>query len=240
MEYPLMIRTPIRCTLKSQNDAFDFVSEANHRLANNLTAIAAAVRLQSRSEARVLRLRSPKEVSQLLEEVAVRIEATARLHRLLTEVSEDGQLDLRGYFLTIVNVVLKSHWMDRVSLNHDIDPSCHLPRDAALPVAMIITELMTNSLKYAHPTGVEGQIDLQCHPVDGGVLIEVNDDGVGFPEGFDPQAASSVGFRLIHGLCGQIGARLSFTQLGIGLHAELFVPIQGRDAGGPLAGNNSG
>ncbi len=198
-------------------------AEANHRVANSFAAVAAAVRLQAHDDARVRRLRSPREVRDLLEEVAHRIETAATLHRILAHAEPCSNVELSTYLLTVARGVVEASWTDRATLESELRPGCVLAPGDALAVAMVVSEMVTNALKYAHPTGVSGRIVVGCRPVQAGVLIYVADDGVGLPEGLSPATASSMGFRLIHALARQIGAQVRIVEPGIGVRIELIL-----------------
>lgn len=199
------------------------VVEAHHRVANSFAAVAAAIRLQAHDDARVKRLRGPAQVRELLEEVACRIESAAHLHRLLAHAEPGSDLDLSSYLLTVATGVVDSNWTERVALESKLEAGCVLPPDAALALAMVVSELVTNALKYAHPAGVPGKITVGCKRVEAGVLVYVADDGVGLPEGMVAEAATSMGFRLIHALARQIRAQVRVVEPGIGLRVELIL-----------------
>jgi len=161
-------------------------------------------------------------MGRLLEEVAARIEIVGDVHRIFAQPST-GSLGIGTHLLTVANKILAAHWADSTLFEHDLDPACSLRSELAVPVSMIVGELITNALKYAHPSGVDGWIRLECHAIHDGVQIRVSDDGVGLPVGFDPASAASLGFRLIQVLASQIGAQVRFEQPGIGLHVTLTV-----------------
>jgi len=207
------------------NHPITLLHEAHHRIANNLAAIAAVVRLQADDDATVQRLRTPAEIRHLLAEVSGRIETAAELHRLLAQAEHAADLRLSEYLLLVASSILVSNATPQSAvLETDLDPYCLLPPDQGLAVALIVAELVTNAVKYAHPAGVRGKILLMCRQRDGGVVIEVADDGVGLPEGFNPEAATSLGFRLMHSLARQLGASLTFDEQGLGLRARLTIP----------------
>lgn len=75
------------------------------------------------------------------------------------------------------------------------------------------------------PTGVAGKIGIASrNRPEGGLVIEIADDGVGLPEGFDPTMGSRTGLRLMRALAEQLGGRLDFEQGLIGLAVRLELP----------------
>jgi len=99
-----------------------------------------------------------------------------------------------------------------------------LPLNRAIPMGLIVGELVTNSIKYAHPTGVAGVIKIETSRHNGAIVIEVSDDGVGLPEGLDPLATGEAGLAMIRALAAQLGASISFDNNGLGLSCTLRMP----------------
>jgi two-component sensor histidine kinase len=94
-----------------------------------------------------------------------------------------------------------------------------------LSIGFIVVELVTNAVKYAHPTGVAGEIKVACaQDPDGTITVAVSDDGVGLPEGMDPMKADSLGLRIVRSLAAQLGARVSFAHDALGLSCVLQIP----------------
>ena len=82
-----------------------------------------------------------------------------------------------------------------------------------------------NAVKYAHPSGVPVQMSIDCsRGADGNVVLEIADDGVGLPEGFDAERDGGVGFRLIRSLASQLGAKLEIESDSMGLAFRLRLP----------------
>jgi len=203
----------------------DRLSEAQHRIANNLALIAGYTRLQATRLSKANRPLSAREACIALEEVAARIETVGELHRLLSDApgrGEGGGVDL-GSFLAKLCASL----MDTVSfagdttITHKDAGGCMVRPDQATPVALIVSELVTNALKYAHPSGVAGRIRVSCRSIVGGLVVEVTDDGVGLSEDFDPLTDGGLGFRVVRGLARQLGADLAYESTDIGLTVRL-------------------
>jgi two-component sensor histidine kinase len=84
--------------------------------------------------------------------------------------------------------------------------------DTALPCGLMVTELVSNSLKYAFPTQTEGVIYVSINLAGTGEYsLVVWDNGVGVPEGFDPSKAESLGMRLVSMLTDQLNGKCAFT-----------------------------
>jgi two-component sensor histidine kinase len=207
----------------------DRLSEAQHRIANNLALIAGYTRLQASRLNKAGRPLSAREACIALEEVAARIETVGELHRLLSGAPGHGPLDGGeagvdlGRFLDKLcgSLMQTVSFAGDTTISHRDGGGCLVRPDQATPVALIVSELVTNALKYAHPTGVAGRILVSCRQTAHGLVVEVADDGVGLGEDFDPHTDGGLGFRVVRGLARQLGASLVYEATGVGLTVRL-------------------
>lgn len=196
------------------------ISEVDHRIANNLAMLSGLVRMRANGAGKA----SPEEVATLLRETAVQIEAVAHLHRLLSHRPSDTALGICDY-LREVCASLAGAFTSCTLLEQHYACEIILPRERALPIALIVAEAVTNAAKYAHPAKAPGRIVLSCTPTGAGALaITVADDGVGLPVDFDPQTDGGLGLRVIRALATQIGAAWRFESGPLGLTFHLEVP----------------
>jgi two-component sensor histidine kinase len=167
-----------------------------------------------------------EEVRNLLADRGGRIDAVARLHRRLAENPAEETIELGDHLRDIsAAVVAALAGNDDVRLHCACDGPCAVPPERALSVGFIVVELVTNAVKYAHPTGVAGEIKVACtQAADGTVTVEVSDDGVGLPEGMDPMKSDSPGLRIVRSLAAQLGARVGFVHDALGLSCVLQMP----------------
>lgn len=202
------------------------VAEFNDRIANNLTLIAGLLRLQAAGIARGGEPLSAADACAALEEAGSRIETVGRLHRLLAATAGTPNLDLGGYLRDIAEAAVASMTSPSdTSLRLVSTAACQINTRQALPVGFIVGELVTNAVKYAHPTGVSGMIELGCHRAGGGAtMIKVADDGIGLPDGFDTTRGGGLGMRMVRSLAGQLGATLDFVPEEIGVTVKLTLP----------------
>jgi two-component sensor histidine kinase len=92
-------------------------------------------------------------------------------------------------------------------------------------LALITAELISNSLKYAHPTGLPTQFTLSCHRWGrDGLKVIYEDDGVGFPEDFDLSAPGHMGMRLIELLSNSVAGVHSWHSDPLGVRFEIAIP----------------
>jgi two-component sensor histidine kinase len=193
--------------------------EAEHRIANSLQMISALVR----QRARIGHVPNPQT---FLLEIADRIDTVGKLHRLLGESTAEGTIQIRAYLKEICDRLRGALAPDATSFSFDCPRDFSLPAKTALPLALITAELISNSLKYAHPTGLPIRITLSCRTDEKGDLtIVYEDDGVGFPEGFDVNEAGHVGMRLIQLLSKGVGGHHEWLSDPLGIRFEIVLPI---------------
>jgi two-component sensor histidine kinase len=202
----------------------DAIAESNHRIASNLTLVSSMVRMHARSIAASAEPMTNDKVRAVLEEIGARIEAIANLHGLLARHDHGRPIDLSDYLREICEVVVSSLiFVGTAQLNYESNSECLIAPERALPAGLIIGELVTNAVKYAHPAGVIGEITVSCNSEPGATVITVADDGVGLPEGFDPKQEGGLGLRLVRSLADQLGAKLTYDSTGIGLSVSLRI-----------------
>ena len=203
----------------------DLVAEANHRIANSLSIISALVRQRATEVRRADTDLTPKEVAGLLGEIQARLDATGRLHRMLSSATAGDPVDVGIYLQQLVSELVPSLTRkDAVILHSGCELGCRLPADATLHLGLIAVEFVVNSVKHAHPAGVQGHIALKCHYNDNCVVVDLADDGVGLPEGLDPAMDSNSGLKLMRSLARQIGAGLEFRNSGLGFQCIVTLP----------------
>jgi two-component sensor histidine kinase len=89
----------------------------------------------------------------------------------------------------------------------------------AVPLGLIINEVITNAFKYAFPDGRPGTVCLSLHRLaEVTYELTIADDGVGLPDNYDPSRSRSLGMTLLHGFSGQLGGELTITsQAGLAI-----------------------
>lgn len=204
---------------------FDAAREANHRIANNLSLVVASLHIQ----ARAIREDGPAipaaDVRAMLDEAAARIDAVSLLHRVLSQQSGSDQIDL-GAQLRMVCDSLVAAFAQRgeVTIEYNL-ASCKASPNRATAISLLVTELVTNAIKYAHPIGIPTAIRVTCRGDAKGALdVAVEDDGVGLPVDLDPEKAASVGLDVIRALSRSLSAKVAFEDHGLGLTVRLHIP----------------
>ena len=201
------------------------LAEADHRIANNLASLSGVIRLQRNAISKSRRTFTTDQVCMLLDDIVARIEVTAKLHRSLARAVNGKGVNL-GEFMKEVSEMIGSLG-PRGNMQVTVDRVCdaHIDARHALHAGLIIAELLTNASKYAHPTGLPVKVHIHCETKDdGSFMVEVTDDGVGFPENFDPSIDGGLGFQLMRALANGLHAELHFEHDSLGVCARLVKP----------------
>lgn len=183
------IRSRIEASL---NEKEALLREIHHRVKNNLAVVHALLGLQAD---RV----SDAEHAEMFEESRRRIRSMALAHELLYQ--SDNLLEIRApeYLGQLVDHLTGpiAGIGGRVSLVKEIE-DVGLPLDTAIPLGLIVTELVSNAVKHAFPNGREGEIRLALCCLDGEELeLTAADNGVGIPEDVHIDNSPSLGLELV-------------------------------------------
>ena len=201
------------------------VAEADHRIANNLASLSGVIRLQRNAISKSGRTFTTEQVCMLLDDIDARIEVTAKLHKSLAQAVNGNGVNLGDFLEEISEMISTLGPEGRMDLT--VDNSCdgYIDPRHALHVGLITAELLTNAGKYAHPSGLVVKVNLRCETNDdGSFLVSVTDDGVGFPENFDPSTDGGLGFQLMRALANGLNAELQFEHDSLGVRARLVKP----------------
>jgi two-component sensor histidine kinase len=194
--------------------SYAYRDEAEHRIANSLQMISALVRQRARAG-------NVSNPQAFLLEIADRIETVGKLHRFLTESTAET-VQLAAYLHETCDRLRSALAPAATSLSFDCPSDYSLPAKAVLPLALITAELVSNSLKYAHPAGLPIKISLSCRPDQRGDLtIVYEDDGVGFPEGFDINETGHMGMNLIRLLSKGLGGEPKWRSDALGIRFKM-------------------
>lgn len=180
--------------------------EIHHRVKNNLQIINSLLSLQSRKT-------SNPDVIAMMRESSSRIHSIALIHNKLYEQQSINRLDIQDYIeqlgahlLSIYNVRKKDVRFEVKA--HDV----LLDIDTAIPIGLILTELITNSLKYAFAGREHGQIHVNVkREGERDYELVFKDDGIGIPEAKRQNTSETLGFRLIHSLTSQLAGIIQYT-----------------------------
>lgn len=204
--------------------ACDLAMEADHRIANHLAMLGSYVQLKQADIARQSDAGTDAMVQMAFDSIRCQITAVSRLHRSLATRRDGTAIDLRDH-LHQVCAPLMSGLSGAIELTEDLHPDCLVRSAHVLPLTQIVSEVITNAIKYSHAKGETGVVSVGCHSLSGGEIeIEVTDDGPGLPQRFDPLAPAGLGVRLVRALTAQIGARSGFESSAAGTRFWILIP----------------
>jgi two-component sensor histidine kinase len=173
--------------------------EMSHRVKNSLTSVVGLLRVQARSA-------QSRDVKNALEDASLRVATIAQVHDHLWRSSHVGFVELADFMSELCKKLNST--TDGHTLHCHADPML-ISADHAIPLGLLINELVTNAVKYAYPRGA-GKIEINAREVDGHLQVEVSDRGIGLPDGFDiDQPRDSLGFKVITGLLRQLQGNLT-------------------------------
>jgi two-component sensor histidine kinase len=181
--------------------------EVHHRVKNNLQSVASLVQLQPISP-------------EIKVEMGRRIAAMSAVHEQIYRSDNFGAVEIKGYLHTLIGSLRQSYRSDAEVLERLDD--LMVDTDTAMPLALIVNEVVSNAFKHAFADGREGMIVITLERVDEATgVLTIEDNGVGF----DPsQPASGMGRRLIAGLTEQLGGTSRFVREG-GSRFSLTFPL---------------
>ena len=189
--------------------------ELQHRVSNNLSTVSGMLKLQRRMVA------DPATAMALADSVR-RIELVARLMRHLHD--PDGQTVDMARFLTEAgrDMLDSGGASDRVTLTVNAEPLLVGP-EVSVPLGLIATELVANTLEHGFPGSDKGQIQMLLVTSDGKrARLHIMDDGRGLPEGFDLAVTRSLGLTIARQFAKQLGGTLElFSRPEGGTEARL-------------------
>jgi two-component sensor histidine kinase/CheY-like chemotaxis protein len=189
--------------LKEKEDALQsslkdkdlLLKEIHHRVKNNLQAIVGLM------EAHLGTVQDPKDRQVFLKSQSVAM-AMAMIHEILYSTEDYAKVDFSEFTDRLVQSSLNLYpeIRDRVQITVDVE-EMFLNSDTAVPVSLIINELVSNALTHAFPDNRKGTISILMKQVGkGGYVLEVADDGVGIADSDNDTERQALGLNLIQSL----------------------------------------
>jgi PAS domain S-box-containing protein len=192
------------------------LQELTHRIKNSLQIIVSMVSLEAHNQ-------KSGEGKAALERVSHRIAALGRLYSMLGEANSVEAVDATSYLEALCRDLIESvqkEYGTSIALKTDIE-SESLPVDRAVPLGLIVNELVTNAVKYAFPGEPKGTVAVTLKRIPGALRLTVSDDG----KGADPQRADSgLGGRLVDTFARQLGGKVERESGLHGTTVRLILP----------------
>jgi two-component sensor histidine kinase len=180
--------------------------EVYHRVKNNLQVIDSLLLMQAK------KLENPQAASALIG-MRTRIHALGLVHHQLMGASDLKTFDVAPFLRQLLDIILNVHGASKVNFLVNAVPLT-VDLDFAIPLGMIVTELVTNSLKHAFGRG-GGIISVALRPDHNGlVVLTVSDNGRGQSDTVAAKSSdAAIGLKIVTGLVRQIGGALTVRSL---------------------------
>ena len=166
--------------------------EIHHRVKNNLQVVSSLLDMQARGARN-------KDTIDALTESQNRINAMALIHAQLYESGDLAEINMKGFVNKLLVQLFQSYPVKDTEITRTVSVADYpVPISMAVPVGLIVNELLSNALKHAFVGRKEGQIEVSLTASEEGKInLMVSDDGVGLPPGFDINETGTLGLRLI-------------------------------------------
>ncbi len=205
------------------------VVEVNHRAKNSLAIASALLGIQARRQ-------SDPQVKALFAEAQDRLQAMAQVHDLLSKSESSQWVEIGGYVKNLCEALQSlTDGEGRIRLQADVETGMLVHADIAVPLGLILTELITNAVKYAFPKPRAGTILAEARRSRAGwIAVAIRDNGIGMSAVRD----GSLGYGLVRSLVKQIGGEIDIRSEN-GLAVEISFPDSRDSASGTIPGDKA-
>jgi PAS domain S-box-containing protein len=175
------------------------LKEIHHRVKNNLQIIISLLNLQSGYI-------KDEETLKAVREGQNRVRSMALVHEKFYQADELAEIDFGDYTEKLVHFLRQSYGDDNTNVEFSVrTDGVTLDMDHAMPCGMLVTEIVSNSLKYAFPNHRPGKIDIEMKKYPGKkIMFSISDNGIGLPANFDIDHSDTLGMQLIGALAKQV------------------------------------
>jgi two-component sensor histidine kinase len=193
------------------------MKELHHRVKNNLQIVSSLLSLQTN------KLQDEGAIS-VLKESQLRVQAMSFIHQRLYKKDDLTAVNMKEYLTDLAELLLSTYGYDREGFDLQINANREmLDIDQALPMGLIINEMMTNSLKYAYAGVARPSLHIILTDSAQQLVCQVKDNGIGLDENKWKQKSSSFGKQLITALCKQLRAKQSLV-VNAGTQFTITIP----------------
>jgi PAS domain S-box-containing protein len=182
--------------MESLREKESLLKEIHHRVKNNMQVISSLLDLQSQ------RIRD-EQLRDVFQESRLRIKAMSLVHEKLYQTERLSRIDMCAYITDLMREIA-SVWKIPPSSLRITSVAASLDIERAVPLALILNELITNACKYAFTAEDRGIISLDFSQKESDYVLTVRDNGRGLPSEFDASKAETLGYQLVHILTKQL------------------------------------
>jgi PAS domain S-box-containing protein len=183
---------------QSVHDKKILLEEIHHRVKNNLAIVSGLLQMQVMSV-------DDERLTSYLQNSQLRIQSMSIVHEMLYQSKTLSEIEMDSYIEKLVQVIGSTLQPEDKDINVNVSSEDFwLNINQAIPCALIVNELVTNSFEYAFEGKDSGRIDVEVSKKDDIVEIGVIDNGIGLPENFEEMRQTSLGMSLIENLTKQL------------------------------------
>jgi PAS domain S-box-containing protein len=180
------------------------LKEIHHRVKNNLQIISSLLDLQE-----VYVVDNPTAVN-LLKESQNRVLSMAMIHEMIYQSEDLSHINFPDYIKSLISNLFDSYNVKAIQPIIDVE-DIYLNIETSVPLGLIISEIVSNSLKYAFPEN-KGTISIELQPKKDKFKLTIKDNGVGIPPEIDFETESTLGLRLVKSLVGQLDGTIELDK----------------------------
>jgi len=193
----------IRSSLNEKNI---LLQEIHHRVKNNMQIISSLLNLQTKYV-------NDEEAVNILKESQNRVRSMAIIHEKLYQSKDLSQINFVDYIQSLVSNLFYSYNAKKTNIKPIFEvENLSLNIDTAVPCGLIISELVSNSLKYAFPNGMSGEILVSLKCIDNKYQLIIKDNGVGMPAEIDLNNLDTLGLLLVSNLTEQLDGEITINR----------------------------
>jgi PAS domain S-box-containing protein len=190
---------------KSLEEKEVLLREIHHRVKNNLQIIASLLHLQEVSE-------EEKEIVDVLKESEGRVKSMAMVHEKLYQSPTFSDINFKQYIEKLVYDILYTYKIPTGTIKTNmIIEEINLNIDTAIPLGLIVNELVTNSVKHAFPQS-EGTIIIKLKSLDEQMELTIADNGIGLSKDLDLEKTETLGIKIVNSLVNQIDGKIKLDR----------------------------
>ena len=178
------------------------LKEIHHRVKNNLQIVSSLLNIQSSVIA-------DKNVVKYLMNLQSRVMSMSLIHENIYQSENLSDVNIREYISMLKNNLLQSYLEEGkdIKISTEID-EISIDISRAIPLGLIVAELITNSLKHAFPTAKEGIVMVELKKIEKSIILMVSDNGNGISKDLNIENFGTLGLKLIRMLVEQLNAHM--------------------------------
>lgn len=191
------------------------LKEVHHRVKNNLQIVTSLLNLQSYA------INDPLN-KDIFDVSLNRIKSMAAVHEMLYKSNDFSKIEYQTYLKTLISDLINSIKGENHSIEFDLNANnISLNIDTSIPLGLLITELVTNSLKHGIKGDEKGKIYVHLTRKEKSILLEIGDNGIGLPKDFVIEDSETLGLQLANSLVEQLNGKCEKDLSQKGAHFKI-------------------